>query len=318
MPVPFEPRRPDSAELIREENGGSAAGMHCSVVVPVFNEAAVIAPVLAELKQVLSDCHLQAEVLVVDDGSSDGTDRIVTQMLTGWSGARLFRLTRNGGQAGALYYGIQHAQGRVIVLMDGDGQNDPADIPKLLDLLSRADMAVGIRVHRQDSLTRRMMSRLANWVRRRILKDGVSDTGCGLKAFHDRVKDAFIPFRTLYSFMPALAVAAGFSVVEAPVSHRPRQGGQSNYGVRQFLWRPLLDLFGVWWFSQRRCSLPQDQGSPSASSAAETTGLPTPAVKTATGESGGVHGKANRQTLHPPERGSDLIASESSRLTTGL
>jgi dolichol-phosphate mannosyltransferase len=315
MPVSFEPRPPDAAGSMREEWSRSEAGIDCSVVVPVFNEAAVIGPVLTELKQVLMDHQLQAEVLVVDDGSSDETGRVVAQVLAGWSGGRLLRLTRNGGQAGALYFGIQQAQGRFIVLMDGDGQNDPADIPRLLDLLGRADMAVGVRVHRKDSWTRRMMSRLANRVRRRILNDGVSDTGCGLKAFHRCVKDAFIPFRTLYSFMPALAVAAGYTVEETPVSHRPRQGGRSNYGVRQFLWRPLFDLLGVWWFSQRRCPRPHLQPNDVVPPPARTAARP---VGTAGGESGGLPGKPSGQVFHPPERGDKLIASKSPPLTAGL
>jgi hypothetical protein len=99
------------------------------------------------------------------------------------------------------------------------------------------------------------MSRLANAARSRILGDGVADSGCGIKAFHRRVIDAFIPMRTLYSFMPALAISAGFTVRQVPVHHRPRSGGKSKYGVRQFLWKPLLDLMGVWWFSRRRCPL---------------------------------------------------------------
>jgi dolichol-phosphate mannosyltransferase len=229
-----------------------------SIIIPVFNEEQVIGEVLWELKEFLSQHALAQELLVVDDGSSDGTGRLASRMLADWPHARLLRLARNVGQAAALYYGMHQALGRTIILMDGDGQNDPWDIPHLLALLvdGRADMAVGVRVKRKDTWSRRLISRLANGVRRRILNDGVTDTGCGLKAFDRRVVDAFIPFQTLYSFMPALAVGAGFAVVEVPVRHRPRRGGKSKYGIRQFLWRPLLDMFGVWWFTHRRFPAP--------------------------------------------------------------
>ncbi|HEY0790395.1 MAG TPA: glycosyltransferase family 2 protein [Chthoniobacterales bacterium] len=319
MPVPFERCEPEAAGLIGEKLERSEARIACSVVVPVFNEAVVIGSVLSELRQVLANHQLPTEVLVVDDGSTDGTDRVVAQVLAGWAGAHLLRLARNGGQAGALYHGIQRAQGQAIVLMDGDGQNDPADIPKLLGLLNQADMAMGIRVNRKDSWTRRVMSRLANRVRRRILNDGVSDTGCGLKVFRHRVKEAFIPFQTLYSFMPALAVAAGFTVVEAPVSHRPRQGGRSNYGVRQFLWRPLLDLIGVWWFCQRRCVvLPQPEPSKPVSFPAGPVRHPMPSGEMPGAESCGLVGEPVDQRSRPAEPGRGLASPTSPRLTAGL
>jgi glycosyltransferase involved in cell wall biosynthesis len=167
----------------------------------------------------------------------------------------LIRLAQNCGQAAALYYGMKKARGRIIILMDGDGQNDPRDLPVILEPLAKFDMVVGDRVDRKDNFLRRVMSRAANKIRRRILNDSISDSGCGIKAFHRSVVDAFIPIRTLYSFIPALAISAGFSVKEVPVRHRPRLGGKSKYGVRQFLWRPILDMLGVWWFTRRRCNI---------------------------------------------------------------
>ena len=140
------------------------------------------------------------------------------------------------------------------MLLDGDGQNDPADIPRLLALIATgADLAVGVRVKRRDDWRRRLMSKIANKVRKRFLRDGVSDTGCGLKALRREVIEALIPLRTLYSFIPALVAGAGFRVAEVPVTHRPRRGGDSKYGVRRFLFWPLLDMLGVWWFLHRRC-----------------------------------------------------------------
>lgn len=226
-----------------------------SIVIPAYNEEDVVGDLLDELHRFLGTWRSDYELLMIDDGSSDRTAEIIGNRFANWSQGQLVRLSRNCGQAAALYYGMKRACGQVVILMDGDGQNDPQDIPKVLAPLDRVDMVVGIRVDRRDSFTRRTMSRLANAARSRILRDGVADTGCGIKAFHRRVIDAFIPMRTLYSFMPALAISAGFTVDQVPVHHRPRSGGKSKYGVRQFLWRPLLDLIGVWWFAQRRCPL---------------------------------------------------------------
>ena len=228
---------------------------HYSIVIPVYNEEDVVGALLDDLSMFVSTWRSDYEILMIDDGSSDRTAEIIGSRFENWSQGQLVRLSRNCGQAAALYYGMKRACGQVVILMDGDGQNDPRDIPTVLEPLDRVDMVVGVRVERQDSSVRRTMSSLANAVRSRILKDGVADSGCGIKAFHRRVIDAFIPMRTLYSFMPALAVSAGFTVDQVPVRHRPRSGGKSSYGVRQFLWKPLLDLIGVWWFSRRRCPL---------------------------------------------------------------
>jgi len=233
-----------------------------SIVIPVYNEEDVIGSVLDEVRDFANSWQDNYELLLIDDGSSDRTPFIAHDRFANWSQGRLIRLSRNSGQAAALYHGMKCARGNVVILMDGDGQNDPRDLPKLLGPLDQFDMVVGMRVNRQDSFVRRKMSFLANAIRGRILKDGVTDTGCGIKAFHRRVIEAFIPIRTLYSFMPALAISAGFSLRQVPVHHRARKGGKSKYGVRQFLWRPLLDLFGVWWFLRRRCPLVKPEPSP--------------------------------------------------------
>jgi dolichol-phosphate mannosyltransferase len=230
-------------------------GTQYSIVIPVYNEEDVVGALLDDLSMFVNTWRSDYEILMIDDGSSDRTAEIIRSRFENWSQGQLVRLSRNCGQAAALYYGMKRACGQVVILMDGDGQNDPRDIPTVLEPLDHVDMVVGVRVERQDSFVRRTMSSLANAARSRILKDGVADSGCGIKAFHRRVIDAFIPMRTLYSFMPALAVSAGFTVGQVPVRHRPRSGGKSNYGVRQFLWKPLLDLIGVWWFSRRRCPL---------------------------------------------------------------
>jgi len=228
------------------------------VVVPFFNEEIGAPRFVDELKRAVEGLAGEVEVLLVDDGSSDGTAAVLEQKIAGWEGWRVLRQPRNTGQAAALLHGMQSAAAPLIVTLDGDGQNDPADIPAMvarLDAPDRADMVAGVRAKRNDSWLRKRMSRIANAVRQRVLRDGVRDTGCGLKAFRKEVVQAFIPIRTLYSFMPALAVAAGFKVVEQAVNHRPRLADESKYGLGVMLWRPLLDLLGIWWFTRRRFPL---------------------------------------------------------------
>jgi len=189
---------------------------------------------------------------LVNDGSNDRTLDQLKDCIRGWSNARIIDLAKNTGQGAALMAGIKSSLGQKIILLDGDGQNDPRDIPQALRLLTRYDFVVGHRVNRHDDLKRRLMSQLANFVRRVFTNDGVSDTGCGLKGFDRQVIDAFIPIQTLYSFMPALAKAAGFTIAEFQVNHRPRRSGIAKYNLRVFLWRPALDLLGICWFSHRR------------------------------------------------------------------
>jgi dolichol-phosphate mannosyltransferase len=224
-----------------------------SVVIPFYNEDSNVGPVLQELRQCLENQSRTFEIVLVNDGSTDNTRARLEQEIANWPRTRLLHIARNTGQAGALLIGIRAAQGRDVVLLDGDGQNDPGDIGKALSLLDRYDMVIGHRVQRHDSLKRRLISQLGNSVRRLFVNDGASDAGCGLKVFHREVAEAFIPIRTLYSFMPALAKAAGFSIGEIPVTHRPRRSGTPKYNLRVFLWRPAIDLLGIWWFSRRRC-----------------------------------------------------------------
>ena len=223
-----------------------------SVVIPFYNEAANAGALIEEINVTMKILRGDYEVLMVNDGSTDTTLEILTRLAEKHPQCRLLNLVPNRGQAGALFAGLKAATAPLVIPMDGDGQNCPADIPGLLAKLGEADMIVGVRQNRQDTWVRRKVSRLANAVRGRILGDGMTDSGCALKIMRQEVISSFIPIRTLYSFMPAMAVAAGFKVIEAPVTHRARGGGKSNYGLQVFLWRPLLDLMGVWWFSQRR------------------------------------------------------------------
>jgi glycosyltransferase involved in cell wall biosynthesis len=225
-----------------------------SVVIPFYDEEDNVGPLLFELRAALTAMRRPYEVLLVDDGSRDATASCLGKAAAEWPEARVLLLARNSGQASALLCGLHAARGAILATLDGDGQNDPADLERLVAALDGADMAAGVRAARNDSPLRLAMSRVANRVRSRILGDGLRDSGCALKAFRREVLATFLPIRTLYSFMPALAVAAGYRVVEVEVHHRPRIRGESKYGLRVMLWRPLVDLIGVAWFLSRRVS----------------------------------------------------------------
>jgi dolichol-phosphate mannosyltransferase len=218
-----------------------------SVVVPLFNEEESIAILQTELSAALKG--LDYETIFVDDGSVDRTaERIETA-----PNIRLIRFEKNSGQSAAIYAGLTAARGGTVVIIDGDLQNDPADIPKLLAEIARgADLVCGYRVKRRDTLVKRATSRIANAVRSRFTKDGVRDTGCTLKAMRRACVSTLLPFKGMHRFIPALVKAAGYRLVEVPVNHRPRCFGQSKYGLGNRALRATIDMFGVRWLLSRR------------------------------------------------------------------
>ena len=223
-----------------------------SVVVPFFNEEGALEALLAEIRAVMDSLGEPWQAVFVNDCSGDATGEILRRATAGWADCELIHFAQNRGQAAALVAGFAAARGRWIITLDGDGQNVPGDIPRLLPLARTHDMVVGIRATRRDSWLRRAMSRIANGVRGRLLRDGLKDSGCALTIFRREVVGAFLPMRSLYSFMPAFAVAAGFTVAEVAVRHRERTSGKSNYGLAAFAWKPLVDMLAIWWFARRR------------------------------------------------------------------
>ena len=218
-----------------------------SVVVPVFNEEENVAILQSELAAALSG--LDYEIIFVDDGSSD---RTVERIAPG-PGIRVLRFEKNAGQSAALHAGLQSARGRTAVLIDGDLQNDPADIPRLLAEIERgADLVCGYRAQRKDTMVKRITSRVANFIRSRFTKDGVRDTGCTLKAMRRECIGALLPFKGMHRFIPALVKGAGYRLVEIPVNHRPRRFGESKYGLGNRAIRATVDMFGVRWLLSRR------------------------------------------------------------------
>jgi dolichol-phosphate mannosyltransferase len=223
-----------------------------SVLVPFYNEEDNVIPLLHEIRLVCDSLPEPYEAIFVNDGSTDATGGRLDEATRDWPQARALHGRTNQGQAAALFGAMKQAAGEILVTLDGDGQNDPAEIPKLLAALRDFDMVAGVRLRRRDSLVRLAMSKLANRVRSTVLGDGLRDTGCALKVFRREVVESFIPIRTLYSFMGAMAVAAGFKICQIEVTHRPRTRGQSKYGFSVFWWRPFVDMLGVYWFSRRR------------------------------------------------------------------
>ncbi len=218
-----------------------------SVVVPLYNEQDNVARLQEEIAAALRG--LDYEVVLVDDGSTDGTvARVRPDART-----RLVEFERNAGQSAAMHAGIHDARGAVIAMLDGDLQNDPADIPAMLNRLDEGwDLVCGWRVSRQDSMFKRLQSRVANTVRSRFVRDHVHDTGCTLKVMRRECREALLPFNGMHRFIPALVAAMGWRVTEMPVSHRPRLHGASKYGFGNRAWRATMDMFGVRWLNSRR------------------------------------------------------------------
>ena len=222
-----------------------------SIVIPLYNEAENLPALAEQIRAAMKSVEQSYEVVLVDDGSSDGSLEVMRQLAAKDSRLRLVHLYRNSGQSAALSAGFDAARGKVIVTLDADLQNDPADVPLLLAELRDCDMVAGVRSRRQDSWVRRMSSRVANGVRRRVLHDAATDTGCSLKAFRtDAVRD--LPrFVGMHRFLPALVQLAGGSVKQVAVNHRPRLHGSPKYNIRNRLWRGVVDLLGVYWLQRR-------------------------------------------------------------------
>ena len=229
--------------------------MELSVVIPVKNEADNIAPLVGEIAAAL-DNLLDYEIVYVDDGSSDATAVEIRELQQRMPRLRLIRHAESRGQSAAIRSGVKAARGIWIATLDGDGQNDPADIPVLWQIAQQSppDPAVliaGQRVRRQDSWSKRYASRLANAVRRRLLHDDTADTGCGLKLFRRAVFLDLPFFDHMHRFLPALVLREGGIVRSVAVNHRPRQRGTSNYGVFDRLGVGIVDLLGVMWLGRR-------------------------------------------------------------------
>jgi len=227
--------------------------LRLSIVVPVYNEAENVLPLLAEIDRALAAMP-PTEIIFVDDGSEDETPARLRSAQVGRTDLRLLRHRPRSGQSAAVATGVRAATGEWIATLDGDGQNDPADIPRLIGRVSEDPglaLVGGLRRKRRDTLSRRLAGRFANGLRQAILKDGCIDTGCGLKLFR---REAFLmlpSFDGMHRYLPALFLRQGFRVAYQPVGHRPRERGSSKYSNFRRALVGIADLMGVWWLMRR-------------------------------------------------------------------
>jgi dolichol-phosphate mannosyltransferase len=227
-----------------------------SVVIPVCNEEENVEPLAREIAAALDGKYVH-EIVFVDDGSTDGTAAAALRArAAGLPQLRLLRHAVRSGQSAAVATGVRAARAPLIATLDGDGQNDPADIPRLIATLrdaasDRLRLVMGNRTSRRDTWLRRVSSRVANGVRGSLLKDGTPDTGCGIKVFDRSVFLDMPRFDHMHRFMPALFQREGYEVVSVPVNHRERTRGKSKYGLHNRLWVGIVDLFGLAWLRRR-------------------------------------------------------------------
>lgn len=222
-----------------------------SLVVPVYNEEENLEPLVREIAAALEPIGSSYELLLVDDGSTDGGPAAMVALAGADPRIRVIRLKRNSGQSAALDAGFRFARGRIVVTLDADLQNDPKDIPRMLSELARADVVCGIRANRRDTWVRRLSSKVANGVRNRLTHEHVTDVGCTLRVCRRELLYDLPMFTGLHRFLPTLLKMQGGRVVEIPVNHRPRLHGVAKYGIGNRLWRALADLFAVRWMQKR-------------------------------------------------------------------
>jgi dolichol-phosphate mannosyltransferase len=235
-PVPYPPVVPDAI----------------SIIVPVFDEEDNVLPMAKEMAAAFAESKNDWELVFVDDCSRDQTWDKIAEAAKADSHVRGFRLEKNSGQSAAVWTGIKGTNRPLIATLDGDLQNDPADLPKLVGELADCDFACGWRHNRRDTFVRRMSSGVARWFRCRTLKSDFKDTGCAVRVFKRDCVQAMFGFNGLHRFMPIIVQGAGFKCKEVPVNHRDRVAGVSKYGVWNRVWRGIYDLIAISWYQKRR------------------------------------------------------------------
>ena len=250
------------ARMTGPVTNSTATPIELSVVVPVFNEEGSLRELAAELEPIVRDVAPSYELVFVNDGSTDGSARVLEELARGNPHVVVLRLDRNHGLSSALHAGFRHARGEIVGTLDADLQNDPADLPKLVEAVrAGADMACGWRRDRQDPWVKRASSKIANWWRSRKTASTIHDVTCPLKVFRRDVREVFYPFHGLHRFLPTLAEMAGHKVVEIPVNHRARKHGTSKYGVWNRVFRGMRDLRAIRWMQDRRMTYRIEPGS---------------------------------------------------------
>jgi len=270
------------------------ASLRVSLVVPVKDEVENVAALGAEIVAAMAGSPLTWECLWVDDGSSDGTADALRRLAEQDPRHRVLTLERNYGQSAAMAAGFSAARGDLLVTLDGDGQSDPADVPRLLDLLlaENVDVVNGRRARRQDGLVRKLSSRIANGFRNWLTDEHVQDVGCSLRVMRrGAVRNLFV-FRGMHRFLPTLARLNGFDrILEVPVNHRPRLRGHTKYGIQNRLWVGLADAFAVRWLQRRLVRphvLPEALVRPAGREVRSGGGAPPPRPSASAGTGAGL------------------------------
>jgi len=229
----------------------NSTGIEISVVVPVYNEEGNLPILIPKLVEVLKGLERSYEMIFVDDGSSDESRRILGEMTLQYPSLRILRFRVNRGLSAALLAGMREARGGIIVTLDSDLQNDPADIPKLLEYLDRYDMATGWRQKRRDTWLKKISSKIGNAARNLLSGENIRDSACTLRAFK---KDCIIGipvFNGMHRFLSTLVKMGGYRIIEVPVSHHPRRFGRSKYNIRNRMLKSFIDLLAVRWMKAR-------------------------------------------------------------------
>ncbi len=258
-----------------------------SIIVPVHNEEENILPLAHEVAEAFRQTQWTYELVFVDDGSTDGTWRRIQEACRVDSCVRGLRHASNRGQSAALWSGIQATKSAIIGTMDGDRQNDPSDLPRLLAHLDAYDFVSGVRTKRQDSRVRRFSAAVARQARKWVLKVDFIDTGCSLRVFKRSTLAGLFPFNGLHRFLPLLVHGGGARTLEVPVSHRPRVAGVSKYGIWDRLGRGIVDLLAMAWFQRRRLRPEPVEEALGGTCLPERGTIETPRASTATPPSDG-------------------------------
>ncbi|MGD2172408.1 MAG: glycosyltransferase family 2 protein [Gammaproteobacteria bacterium] len=234
------------------------ADIDLSIVIPVFNEEESLPILLEELATALGPLQRPYEILCIDDASTDSSASVLGELQKEYPGLRVATHRVNCGESAGQATGFQLARGKIIITMDADLQNDPADIPAFLEALTdEVECVCGIRKVRRDDLVKRFSSRTANRFRDLITGDRIQDAGCTYRAIRRRAVREILVFNGMHRFIPTLLRAQGYAIAEIPVNHRPRTRGYSKYGVGNRLWRGIRDCFAIRWYRAR--SLPADR-----------------------------------------------------------
>lgn len=223
-----------------------------SIVIPLKDEEGNVYDLISEIVPTMDRVTNDWELICIDDGSTDDTLTILLELKEKLPQLRIISFNGNYGQSSAFSAGFEAARGEFVITLDGDRQNDPSDIPSMIAAIQDADMVCGIRQKRQDTLFKKVISRIANWVRSRFCHDGVQDTGCSLKIYRKKCLDRIKMYHGMHRFLPALFLIEGFSIKEVPVKHRERATGKTKYNIFNRSFNTIADMFAVRWMFNRR------------------------------------------------------------------